>query len=51
MLDFCISKDISLIKLLKSNGPNIEPWGIPRMNSNQSILEDPTLVLCLRLAE
>ena len=25
MLDFCIPKNISLIKILKSNGPNIEP--------------------------
>ena len=51
MLDFCISKNISLLKILKSNGRNIEPWGIPRMNLNQSLKEDPTLILYLRLAK
>ena len=36
MLDFCISKNISLIKTLKSNRPNIE---------------DQALVLCLWLTK
>ena len=34
MLDFCIT-NTSLIKILKSNGPNVEPWGISHMTSNQ----------------
>ena len=31
MLHFCGSKNISSIKILKNNGPNTEPCGIPRV--------------------
>ena len=45
MLDFCISKNILSIKVLKSNGPNIEPWGIQRMNCSYEILIEGTILL------
>ena len=46
-----IWRNKSLIKMFKGNGPNIGPWGISRMNLNQYLYEDLTLVLFLRLAE
>ena len=37
--------------MMKNNGSSTEPWGILRMNLNQSLWEDPTLVLCLEFAK
>ena len=45
MLDFCISKNISLIKILKGNGANTEPQGIPCMNCASEILLGGTIFL------
>ena len=36
MSDFSTTRKMSLMKILKSKGPNIEPWGIPRMTFAQS---------------
>ena len=42
---------MSLQKILKCNGPNVELWGILCVNLNQSLYEDPTLALCIQLAK
>ena len=42
--DFSTKKKISLINILNNNGPNIEPWGIPRQISDHLLYEEPTLV-------
>ena len=51
MLDFCVSKNVSLIKILKTSGPIRESLGILHVNSNQSLQKDPNFVICLRLAK
>ena len=48
MSDTSTARKMSLIKILKSKGLNIEPWGIPRMMLAQSPYADPIFVLCLR---
>ena len=35
--DFSIKKNISFMNILSSSGPNIDPWGIRRRTSDQSI--------------
>ena len=45
--DFSTKKKISLINILNNSGPNIEPWGIPRLISDHLLYEEPILVLCL----
>ena len=39
----------SLMTMLKSKGPKIDPCGIPVIMSYQELKEQPILVLCLRL--
>ena len=39
----------SLMKMLKSKGPKIDPSGIPVIMSYQELKEQPILVLCLQL--
>ena len=34
---FCMTKRRSLIKILNSSGPKIEPWGTPRIISSQEL--------------
>ena len=44
--DFSKEEKISLRNILNSNGPNIEPYGIPRQISDYLQYEEPMLVLC-----
>ena len=48
MPDFSTTRKMSLIKILKSKGPNIEPWEIPWMISAQSLHAEPVFILCLQ---
>ena len=43
MSDFSTTRKMSLMKILKSKGPNIEPWGIPRMTLAQPLYAEPIL--------
>ena len=47
--DLIWRRNKSLMKMLKSKGPKIDPCGIPAMMSYQELKEQPILVLCLRL--
>ena len=48
-ISHCSTNSImSLIKTLKSNGPNMEPWGTPESISSHSLKIDPILTRCLR---
>ena len=37
MSHFSTSRKMSSVKILKSKGPNVNPWGIPRMALAQSL--------------
>ena len=41
-----MNKNIPLIKILKSRGPRIEPWGIPLITLAQSLHEVSIFVFC-----
>ena len=44
--DFSVKKKISLMNILNSSGPNIEPCGIPQQISDHLLYGEPTKVLC-----
>ena len=44
--DFSTTEKTLLMNILNNNGPNIEPYGIPRQISDHMIYQEPTLVLC-----
>ena len=43
-----MNKKIPLIKISKSRGPRIEPWGTPLITLAQPLHEVPIFVLCSR---
>ena len=43
--NFSIKKNISLMNILNSSGPNINLWGIPRKTFDQLLLADPMIFI------
>ena len=41
-----IKRSKSFMKLLNKVGPNIDPWGTPRIISNHSLREEPIFTCC-----